>query len=110
MIPPACIPPIASYVLLFIAPINKHISTGYIQSTKDSQHARYLIQSHASNANAPFRPLRGMPVPFAPHGLAKVSRCSHVENNQFCCPRIEIYMLDPKELRYVDAPRNSTAI
>lgn len=78
--PPACIPPIASrMLLLFIATVNSQVSTGEIQATRDSQHARYLIQSHALNANAPFRPLWGMPNPFAPLGPANVSCCSHVE-------------------------------
>lgn len=52
-----------------------------IQAEKATQHARYLIlvQSQASIANAPFRPLRGMPFPFASHGPAKVSCCTYVE-------------------------------
>ena len=46
-----------------------------------TQHARYLIlvQSQAPIPNAPFRPLQGMPFPFASHGPAKVSCYTYVE-------------------------------
>lgn len=75
---PAYIPPIASLVFIFIASINRQTSARDLQAPKDAQPTRYLVQSQVSKANAPFRPLWGMPFPIAPPSPAKISCCTSV--------------------------------